>query len=140
MKKNSIEYWLNKIPNEEIKQKALKNWKKQGKRSILCYNMYSALICAFRFINTPEGHDYWWDIYMKLSNGQPLQSTPTINPGSVWRHKSPNDKYDTSDKLILGVTDDVVYFSWIDYSNNDNLIHFGMCIEHFTDMFQKIQD
>lgn len=61
MSKN-IKEWLETIEDSEIKEKALKNFSKQGIFNSVQSSLVHAIESAFVWSETPEGSKYWISI------------------------------------------------------------------------------
>lgn len=68
-KKESVQYYLNQIPDEEYRKKALKNYNPRFSSNI-SNSVSSALSNAFNWKNSREGDSYWRDYHTKLIFGK----------------------------------------------------------------------
>lgn len=70
---------LQKLP-DGIRERAIEEYHRQdwimARHNPIVLNVYKALECAFNWPDTKEGGDYWFDIYEKLSNNEPVGITP----------------------------------------------------------------
>lgn len=72
--KKTIEYWLNQISDEEVRQKAIKNMMAQNDenywKSETTTSKAGALLKAFTFKDTEEGYNYWVDVFQSILRDQ----------------------------------------------------------------------
>jgi len=66
MSKSANEYF--EILPDWYREKALKNAKMNDTGHIICEDLCDALITAFYWESTPEGHYFWQDLYELIEN------------------------------------------------------------------------
>lgn len=67
-----ISEWLKELPMP-YKELALNNYTNGKMRNVLANSMSSALSFAFDWRQSPEGHEYWNDVFMRLKLMQLLK-------------------------------------------------------------------
>ena len=77
-KKPTFLQYFSRFP-KPIRDKAIHNFKERQKEVGLNYRGLritgqNALIEAFIFADTPEGVDYWWDVYKQIFRTNPVEN------------------------------------------------------------------
>lgn len=78
--KRKVSELLESLPSP-WKEQAIRNVTGQGRDSTMneeYYSACSALVCSFNWSSTPEGRDYWLDLYHTLNNPIFIHNNPNL--------------------------------------------------------------